>query len=148
MPMTTFTSHLFGTLEVERDQLLTMPDGLLGFPGCTSLAMLPAGRDGFFWLHSVEEPSVAFLMVDPFLYFEDYSVDITGTVLQRLGANEPADVNVFAIVTLPGTDGVATANLQGPLVFSVASRQGFQAVLPDSPYGTRAQLLPPSLVAH
>jgi flagellar assembly factor FliW len=139
MPVT-FTSHLFGDTEVADDQLLAMPDGLFGFPTCTRFALLPAGRDGFFWLHSVEEPTLAFLIVDPFMYFEDYSVDIAGAIQQRLETTEASQVNVFAIVTLPGGTGDATANLQGPLVFNVATRQGFQAVIQDSEFGTRAPI--------
>lgn len=147
MPVT-FTSHLFGELEVGDDQLLAMPDGLFGFPTCTSFALLPAGRDGFFWLQSLKEPTVAFLIVDPFMYFEGYSVDLAAPILQRLGTSEPSQVNVFAIVTLPSGKEEATANLQGPLVFNVVSRQGFQAVIQDSEFGTRERVPRESLAAH
>jgi flagellar assembly factor FliW len=133
----TLTSHILGDLEIPEEQMLFMPDGLLGFPTCTRFALLPAGRDGYFWLHSVEEPTVAFLIVDPFMYFDGYAVDLAGPMLQRLDATTPADVNVFAIVTLANGADAATANLQGPLVFNVATRHGMQAVIQDSLYGVR-----------
>ena len=142
------TSQLFGELEIADDQLLTLPDGLFGFPTCTRFALLPAGRDGFFWFQSLQQPPIAFLIVDPFLYFDGYTVDLTGALLQRLETTEPSQVNVFAIVTLPGASTEATANLQGPLVFNVASRQGFQAVIQDSEFGTREALPRASLAAH
>lgn len=147
-PSVMITSQLFGALEIAEHQLLTMPDGLFGFPTCTRFALLPAGREGFFWLQSAEQPTVAFLIVDPFLYFGGYTVDLTGTVLQRLDTSEPAQVNVYTIVTLPGATGEATANLQGPLVFNVAARHGFQAVIQDSEFGTRVPIPRESLAAH
>ena len=142
------TSQLFGEMEIADDQLLTMPDGLFGFPTCTKFALLPAGRDGFFWLQSTQQPTIAFLVVDPFLYFQGYTVDLTGTLLQRLETTEPSHVNVYSIVTLPGTNNEATANLQGPLVFNVALRQGFQAVIQDGGFGTRERIPRESLAAH
>jgi flagellar assembly factor FliW len=143
-----FTSQLFGELEVAADQLVRMPEGLFGFPACTQFALLPAGHEGFFWLQSTQEPSVAFLIVDPFLYFDGYTVDLAGPVLQRLETTEPSHVNVYAIVTLPNGKGDATANLQGPLVFNVISRQGFQAVIQDSEFGTRERVPRATLSAH
>lgn len=136
----TFTSHFLGELEMPEDQLLVMPDGLLGFPTCTRFALLPAGRDGYLWLHSVEEPTVAFLIVDPFVYFDGYAVDLTAPMLQRLDASNPSEINVFAIVTLPNGNGQATANLQGPVVFNVATRHGMQLVIQDSQYGMRERV--------
>lgn len=142
------TSQLFGEVEVGDDQLLTMPDGLFGFPACTHFALLPAGREGFFWLQSTQHAAVAFLIVDPFMYFDGFTVDLTGAVLQRVDTTEPAHVNIFAIVTLPTAAGDATANLQGPLVFNVVARQGFQAVIQDSEFGTRERIPRESLAAH
>jgi flagellar assembly factor FliW len=121
---------------------------LFGCPECRGFALLPAEREGFFWLQSTEHSSLAFLLVDPFIYFEGYTVDLTGQVLQRLDTNDPASVNVFAIVTLPGATGDATANLQGPVVLNVAKRQGFQAVLQDSEYGTRERIRQERMATH
>ena len=136
MPLS-LNSDIFGPLEIADEQVLDMPDGPIGFPHCTRFALLPAGRDGYSWLHSMQEASLAFLIVDPFLYFEDYAVDLAGPILQRLDTTEPSQVNVFAIVTLPSAKSPATANLQGPLVFNVQSRTGFQAVIQDGTFGTR-----------
>jgi flagellar assembly factor FliW len=133
-------TQIFGEIEVGDDQLLTFPDGLLGFPECQNFALMPAGREGFFWLQSTDHSTLAFLLVDPFMYFDDYTVDLNGPLLQRLGTNDPANVNVFCIVTLPGANEDATANLQGPVVFNVNKRQGFQAVLQDSGFGTRERI--------
>ncbi len=147
MPVS-FQSDIFGKLDVADEQLLAMPDGLLGFPACTSFALLPANAVGFSWLHSVQEPSVAFLIMDPFMYFEEYAVDLGGPILQRLETTAPTQVNVFAIVTLPAGTTPATANLQGPLVFNVQSRTGFQAVLQDTVFGTREPVPREPLASH
>jgi flagellar assembly factor FliW len=133
-------TQMFGTVEIPQDQLLTMPDGLFGFEQCQGFALLPTGRDGFFWLQSTDHSTVTFLVCDPFVYFDGYTVDLNGQLLQRLDTNDPASVNVYCIVTLPGANEDATVNLQGPVVFNVAKRQGFQAVLQDSEFGTRERI--------
>ena len=137
---TTIRSRVFGQIEITDDQRITMPDGLIGFPECRSFATLPSGRDGFYWLQSLDHETLALLLVDPFLYFDEYIVDLAEPLLQRLGATAPAEISVLAVVTLPGSTGAVTANLQGPVIFNLSARKAFQAVLSDSPYGTREEL--------
>jgi flagellar assembly factor FliW len=141
-------TKLFGSIEVDAEQMLSIPDGLIGFPECRSFAVLPAGPEGFFWLQSVDHATLAFLLVDPFLNYDGYTVDLNGPLLARLGTQDAADVNVYAIVTLAGSGDDVTANLQGPVIFNVATRQGFQAVLQDSEFGTRVPLDLNRLAAH
>ena len=137
---TTIRTRAFGEIEITDDQRITMPDGLIGFSECRSYAILPSGRDGFYWLQSLDHETLTLLLVDPFLYFDEYSVDLAEPLLQRLGATAPAEISVLAVVTLPGSSGVVTANLQGPVVFSLSARKGFQAVLADTSFGTREEL--------
>lgn len=138
---TEIRSRVFGTLTVADDQRVTLPDGLIGFPACHDFALVPAGPRGFSWLQSMEHETLALLLVDPFLYFPAYAIDLPDQMIARLEAGEAASVSVHAIVTLAGTDNSATANLQGPLLFNVENRRGFQFVMQNAPFGTREPIV-------
>jgi flagellar assembly factor FliW len=131
----TVASDILGTLTVESDSVLTFPRGLLGFPECRSFVLLPSERTHVYWLQSVDYSSLAFLLVDPFIFFEGYTLDLAAT---DMDATSPNEMSVLAIVTLPGAPGeLPTANLQGPVVIHTRLMQGSQVVLSESSYGIR-----------
>src|SRR6478609_2678770 len=67
----------FGRLEVNEERIITFPHGLLGFPQHQRFALIQTGEENyFFWLQSVDEPSLAFVVTDPSIFFKDYEVPI------------------------------------------------------------------------
>ena len=67
----------FGRLSVEDERIITFPNGLLGFPDHTRFALIQTGEENyFFWLQSVDEPNLAFVVTDPSIVFKDYEVPI------------------------------------------------------------------------
>ena len=131
----TIASDILGALTVEPSSILTFPRGLLGFPECRSFVLLPSERTHVYWLQSVDYSSLAFLLVDPFVFFEGYTLDLGATDLH---AASPDEVSVLAIVTLPSAPGeMPTANLQGPVVIHTSLSEGSQVVLAESSYGIR-----------
>lgn len=130
-------SRLFGPLEVAGDEIITMPEGMLGFAGERRWIMLPAAPQGVFWLQSIDDSGLVFLLVDPFLFFPGYVVDLPD--LPEPGPGE--SVAVLTIVTLPREKGAAcTANLQAPVVITYPGRAARQVVLPDPTVHTRHPL--------
>lgn len=135
--MLSIASRLFGPLTIPAADIIRMPDGMLGFAGERRFILLPAAPDGVFWLQSVEESGLVFLLVDPFLFFPGYVLDLPE--IPDPGPGE--EVAVLAIVTLPRNAGDAcTANLQGPLVIRFPAREARQVVLVDSAYHTKHPL--------
>ena len=131
----TITSDILGTITADSSTVLTFPAGLLGFPECRSFVLLPSERTHVYWLQSVDYSSLAFLLVDPFVFFEGYTLDLGATDLH---AASPDEVSVLAIVTLPGPHAeLPTANLQGPVVIDTRRNEGSQIVLAESSYGIR-----------
>jgi len=130
-------SRLFGPLVVPRDEVLVMPEGMLGFAGERRFVLLPAAPDGVFWLQSVDDGALIFLLVDPFRFFPGYVVD--APEIPEAGPGE--EVAVLSIVTLPRTKGEqCTVNLQGPLVLQTPARIARQVIIEDPRYHTRHEL--------
>lgn len=134
----TIPSDLLGSLEVEADELFRFPQGLFGFPDCSSFVLLSAERDGLYWLQSADFSSLTFLLVDPFPLFPGYAVDLTEGDTADLAVESPDDVSILSIVTLPGSmEEMPTANLQGPIALNMRTRTAKQIVLEENEFGTR-----------
>ncbi len=119
---------------------VAFPSGLFGFPECRHFLLAATARPGFYWLRSSEHEALAFLLADPFLFFPEYTVDLGDGDLSGLASDDPADLAVLVIVTLPRAAGEAiTANLQGPIVVNLARRVARQVVLQDSRFGLRCE---------
>jgi flagellar assembly factor FliW len=134
-------SDLFGPLDISDDDLIEFGDGLLGFPQCRSWALLAGTKPGTAWLQSAEHSALIFLLVDPFVFFEGFTADLSNGELRRLNAHDASSIALFAIVTLPGgSHDQCTANLQGPLVLNVAERRGIQVVFGEGAFDVKAPI--------
>jgi flagellar assembly factor FliW len=134
----TVASSLFGDIRVRRADVLTFPNGLLGFPECRNFALIEAQSAGTYWLQSIEHPVLVFLLVDPFLAFDDFAVDLGPSDLASLRIQNPADVAILSIVTLSRSpDEPPTANLQGPIALNTKTRIGKQIAIDKPELGVR-----------
>ncbi len=130
----------FGDVEIAEDRVITFPKGLLGFAERTRFCLLePADEACFFWLQSLDDPSLAFVVTDPSFFVSDYSVPIRADQLQELALPNLDDAQVFVIVNK--VDQTLTGNLQGPLVINTLNRQGEQFVIAEKRWTTRHPLI-------
>jgi flagellar assembly factor FliW len=130
----------FGMIDVAEDRIITFDKGLLGFPGRTKFCLLEPGDDAcFFWLQSVEQPDLAFVVTDPSFFVRDYTVPIREDQAKALGLEKLEDAQVFVIVNKIADQ--LTGNLQGPLVIDTTNRIGEQFVLADKRWTTREPLV-------
>jgi flagellar assembly factor FliW len=130
----------FGTIGVDDDRILTFPNGLLGFPSFTRFALIQGGTENYFlWLQSVEEPSLAFLVTDPVLFFKEYQVPVWKETAQELQLADPSTLQVFVICNRVGE--WLTGNLLGPLLVNAQNHLAQQVVLTEKKWTTRQPLL-------
>jgi flagellar assembly factor FliW len=127
-------------VEVDGSKIITFRDGILGFPRSRRYALIQTATDPvFFWLQSVDDPAVAFVVCDPLAFVPDYSVPIRADDVESLELNDLTDCQVLVIVNK--VNGLLTANLMGPLVVGAHSLLAKQLVLSDKRYSTRHTLL-------
>jgi flagellar assembly factor FliW len=130
----------FGVIQIAEDRVITFPKGLLGFPLAKRYCLLEPGDDAcFFWLQSLDEPSLAFVVTDPALFVAEYSVPIRPEQMGELDLASLDDAQVFVIVNK--VDSTLTGNLQGPLVINTITRSGEQMVLAEKRWTTRHPLV-------
>lgn len=133
----------FGPMEVDEEKKLYFPFGLLGFPETKEYIIFDHDDDGpFKWLQALDEPDLAFLIMDPFVVVPDYQIEMQDSDLEELQLQDAAHIVLFVILTIPpGEPEKMTANLRGPVVVNQANRWGKQLVLTQSSYHTRHPLL-------
>jgi len=137
-------STRFGTLSVDDERIIEFPSGLLGFPEHKRFALIQTGEENyFFWLQSVDEANLAFVVADPGIFFKGYEVPLRDETRQelRLGEEEGAErfLQVFVICNKVGE--WLTGNLLGPLVVNAGNRLAQQVVLTEKKWTTRQPLL-------
>lgn len=131
----------YGSIEVDEKQKITIPNGLFGFEDFQDYVLLDAQQQPFYWLQSVNEQEIAFILINPFIFRPDYEVNIGNDELMEIGIDVPDKAMIFTIVTIPHDGSPMTANLQGPLVINRDSRVGKQAILPDTRWKTRHDIM-------
>jgi len=133
-------SERLGQVAVARSNLVELPAGLLGFESDHHFALIQADELGAYsWLHSIEDPALAFLTVVPSFFFPDYEPEISDEDAAALELEDPEQAQVLCLVTIAGDD--ITANLMGPVVLNVATRTARQIVLSDQRWSTREPLV-------
>ena len=118
---------------------------MLGFPDKTRFVILQHKEDSpFFWYQSVDDPALAFVVMSPFLFEPDYSVDVEDIVRQMSWNEEKGKNNLelYVVVNIPkSTPDKMTANLIGPILINNKTRQAVQMVIGNSPYSYRFPLI-------
>lgn len=130
----------FGVIDIAEDRVITFPEGLLGFSDRTGFCLLQPGDDAcFFWLQSLDDPNLAFVVTDPTFFEQDYSVPIRPEQMNGLNIQKLEDAQVFVIVNK--IDDQLTGNFQGPLIINTLDKLGEQIVLSDKKWTTRHPLM-------
>ncbi|MBX3357576.1 MAG: flagellar assembly protein FliW [Phycisphaeraceae bacterium] len=130
----------FGSLEISDERVISFPKGLLGFADCRRFCLLEPAEDAcFFWLQSLDEPSLAFVVTDPSFFIPEYTVPIREDQMVELKLPRLEDAQVFVIVNK--VDLTLTGNLQGPLVINTLDRVAEQFVLAEKRWTTRHPLV-------
>ncbi|WP_214825393.1 flagellar assembly protein FliW [Exiguobacterium algae] len=123
----------FGKIEVSENETITFVSEIPGFPESKTFVLIPYGDELPFWsLQSVDEPSCAFVVTNPFWHKADYAFELTDGAKDQLGIEEAEHVSVYSIVTLRDPFETSTINLQAPIVIETKERRGKQVILDDA----------------
>jgi flagellar assembly factor FliW len=127
------TTGRFGDIEVDERTLLMMPSGIIGFSHATRYVVLDHDRPApFKWLQSVDDPALAFVIMDPGDLPCEYRITLQPQDLAELELRAPSDAAVFVILTVQGSDpGGITANLRGPVIVNERTLCAKQLILSD-----------------
>jgi flagellar assembly factor FliW len=134
----------FGAVTINKKKIIDMPFGMLGFPDKNQFVILRHKENSpFFWYQSVDEPSLAFVIMSPFHFMPSYAVDVEKVLKEMSWAKVRNDsLELYVVVNIPkGSPDKMTANLIGPILINNKNLQAVQVVIGDSNYSHRFPLI-------
>lgn len=131
----------FGDLEVNKKDIITLKDGLLGFDQLKKFCVVdPGDQTLILWLQSVDCPKTAFPMIEPKIFKPDYTIKLLPAELSSLELENLQNASVYTILTIPQTVVDMSANLKAPLIINNKTKAARQIVLQDSKLEVRLKM--------
>lgn len=125
----------FGDIAVERDKIITMTSPFPGFLDSSRFILRPHSKESpFFWLQSLDDSELAFVVIPSASLIPDYKPKIAETTLADLQLDGTVP-ELLLILTIPqGKPEKMTANLLAPVVLNPNKRLACQALLDPAVY--------------
>jgi flagellar assembly factor FliW len=128
----------FGAVSITAEDVIQIPEGLLGFNELHRFVLLDDPSDEIFvWLQSCDDPGIAFPLLEPELFSSSYRVQLTKHDLETMKLQSQEGLRSFSIITIPQDPTKMTANLKAPVIIHVKSRLARQVVLQDNSLAIR-----------
>jgi len=128
----------FGQLTVGDDEIIHIPNGLLGFPELTKFCLVDPGDETFIlWLQSIDNSEIAFPLLEPKIFKPDYTTKLSAAELRELKLEQVNHTSVFTILTIPEDVTQMSANLKAPLVINLKQQIARQVVLQENDYSIK-----------
>jgi flagellar assembly factor FliW len=131
-------STRFGALEVPEESVLNFPAGLIGLGGTRYTLIAREESAPFLWLHSLDDPSLAIPVTNPWFFFSAYEVEISDSEAERIGVSDPSEADVYVTVRAAEAIEDFRANLRAPIL--VSGGLGYQVINEASGTSVRAPL--------
>lgn len=133
----------FGAVIVDETKIITMPKGLPGFPDLKKFVILD--HDDISPFHSfqcVDDSALSFIIMDPFLFMTNYSVNIDSYIKEMAWTGDkPEDLYLYVIINAADPDPKnMTANLMGPLLINIKRNVGIQMMVNDRKYSSKHEI--------
>ena len=132
----------FGTVEYEKEDLVTIQNGLFGFAELKYYLPLyfePRDDRMVLW-QSVEDENIAFLTLNPFYLDPDYSPRLKPEEAADLGVEDTSEL-AYSVISVIHSDYLKnTVNMKCPIVVNPRTRKGMQVILEDCSYDYKTAL--------
>ena len=137
-PTLVLQSTRFGPLTVPAESTIHFPSGLIGFPSSCQYVMLEH-KPPFSWLHAVDDPNLAFVVVDGAEFGQHYEMK-PPIGDKDIDLQEKDEYAILVIVTVRPDPKMTTANLKAPVFVNIRNRKGVQVIYDNPKYPTRFPL--------
>ena len=128
-------TRLFGEIEIDESKIITFEDGIIGFPDMKKFTLIfdeeKEGRPSISWLQSMDEPEIAFPVMDPLFICETYNPSVEDELLKNLGTIKEDNLYVLVTVTVPQNIKELAVNLKAPIVINTDTRKASQIIVED-----------------
>jgi flagellar assembly factor FliW len=128
----------FGELDVAQSAIIDVFAGLVGFPKTHKFILLDY-TPPFSWLQAVDNPDLAFVVLNAAEFGENYVFDLPYND-RELDLNRDDEVAILNVASIRSDPTLSSVNLKAPIVVNLRNRKGRQIILDDPRYPTRMPL--------
>ncbi|SFF38612.1 flagellar assembly factor FliW [Paenibacillus algorifonticola] len=130
----------FGSLEYETEQVITFISGIPGFKQFQRYTIVSIEESPFQYLQSVEEGSLAFIIVSPFDFINEYEFELSEQIKDELRIESAESLQIYSIVRVTEDLASATINLAAPIIINTACNYAVQYILSNDHYSVQYPL--------
>ena len=141
----------FGEIEVDENKIITFQEGIPGFFDDRHFILFKHGTeegeaedDCFWWLQSVDDGDVAFVLMDVFMVLPDYDPHVDDDEMALLGLIDDYNTEhfvVYNIVSISDDPAKTSVNLKAPVIINVKDKIGRQVVAENEDYPIRYSIM-------
>lgn len=125
--MIRFETSRFGELQVDEDKIIHFPEGIPGFRDIKRYILIDYKDTPLKWLQAVDDPDVAFIVIQPEYLIPDYSINVDKSAQDFLDLKDNSDLAVLLIIRVENERIIP--NLNGPILINADKKVGMQIVL-------------------
>jgi flagellar assembly factor FliW len=130
--MPKFSSVRFGELEYRDEDVIRLPEGLIGMPHLHQWLILEMGDNvPMKWFQSLDRGDFGFPVTPLAFFIDEFDIEVPQRVKLRLETRDDDDLVPLIITTVHPGGGRVTGNTMAPLVLDTESRYGAQLNLDD-----------------
>lgn len=126
-------TRIFGEIEIQDDKIIRFDNGIIGFPDLKEFTLIfdseKEDKTSISWLQSLNEPELAFPVMDPLTVYPDYNPSIEDELLKPLGELTPDNLFVLVTVTVPTDIQEIAVNLKAPIVINTDTKKANQLIV-------------------
>jgi flagellar assembly factor FliW len=131
----------FGELQVNKEDVISLPEGLLGFENLKKFFVVDPGDSTLIlWLQSIEDEKIAFPIIEPKIFKPDYVAKLLPADMNSVELESLAQAKIYSILTIPADITQMSANLKAPIVINNEKKVAKQIVLQDSKLSVRYEM--------
>lgn len=131
----------FGELQVNKEDVISLPEGLLGFENLKKFFVVDPGDSTLIlWLQSIEDQKSAFPIIEPKIFKPDYVAKLLPTDMNSVELETLAQAKIYSILTIPSDITKMSANLKAPIVINNEKKIAKQIVLQDSKLSVKFEM--------
>ncbi len=128
----------FGTITAEKNDIIYFTDSIYGFEEYKQYILLQDGPDGnIFYLQSIEDEHLAFILIDPYTIVSDYEPNLTDEDLRELKVNDEAELKFLVIAIVRESLKDSVVNLKSPISINPTLKIAKQVIVQNSEYPLR-----------
>jgi flagellar assembly factor FliW len=129
-------TRLFGEIDIADDKIITLEKGMIGFPKLTHFSLIvdeekKKKKINIMWLQSMDDPDIAFPVIDPHNVKDDYRPTVNEEMLAPLGEMHEDNTYILVTVTVPRKVEDFSVNLKAPVVVNMDTLKGVQIIVED-----------------